>query len=224
MKDKEWIIWNGENILWSGNGEEYLRGVGLKYLVHPAFEEGYHKIITSYKLKKHYKLMLILPCSYGKPYSQSYIHYFIIKAIRETGYYNEIHQVIVTNAGIVPRELDEYYPYVAYDWNPLYETASIKEKYTEILAKRLKGYIEKFRDYYDKIACYLRWNSDSYKAVRIVSEQLGINIPNLAPKTVPQKELLEVSLNGIYEDEDLVLITPTALKSLVEGIKKIIED
>jgi len=223
-KNKLWIIWDGSNLLWSGDGKEYLRGVGTKYLIHPAFEEGYQKIVREYKPQKCYKLLLILPCSYGKPYSQSYIHYFILKALRETSYYDEIHQLIVTNAGVVPRELDEYYPYVAYDWNPKYETQEIKEEYVEVLRRRLKGYIVKFRGYYKKIACYLRWNSDSYKAVRIVANELGINIPNLAPKHVPRSELLEVSLNGLYEDEDLLLITPTALSKLKEGITRLLSE
>ena len=104
-KEKLWVIWDGKELLWSGDGREYLRGVGLRYLVHPAFEEGYKKILSNYKPRKKYKLLLILPCSYGKPYSQSYIHYFLLKTIKETGYYDHIHQLIVTNAGIVPREL-----------------------------------------------------------------------------------------------------------------------
>lgn len=224
VRDKLWIIWDGENLLWSGDGKEYLRGVGVKYLLHPAFEEGYQKIVGEYKPRKHYKLLLILPCSYGKPYSQSYIHYFILKALRETEYYDDIHQLIVTNAGVVPRELDEYYPYVAYDWNPRYETPEIKKEYIRVLRRRLKGYLEKFREYYDKIACYLRWNSDSYQAVKMVSEELGIQIPNLAPKEVPEEELREVSLNRLYEDEDLILITPTALRSLMEGVRRLISE
>ncbi len=222
-KEKLWVIWDGKELLWSGDGKEYLRGVGLRYLLHPAFEEGYKKILDRYKPKKKYKLLLILPCSYGKPYSQSYIHYFLLKTIRETGYYEHIHQLIVTNAGVVPRELDEYYPYLAYDWNPQYETPEIKEEYVKVLVKRLKGYLEKFKGYYENIAAYLRWNSDSYRAVKIVEKELGIRIPNLAAKNVPEKELQQVSLNGLYVDDDLVLITPTSLDMLKQGIIKIIE-
>lgn len=217
-----WVVWDGKELIWSGNGREYLRGVGIKFLKHKAFEEGFAKLLSHYKPKKTYKLLLFLPCSYGKPYSQSYIHYFIIKALKETGFYEEIHQVIVTNAGVVPRELDEYYPYVAYDWNPKYENPEIKEIYTNVLYERLKNYLIKFRKYYKLIACYLRWDSDSYKAIKLVEKELGINIPNLAPKNVPDKEIKEVSL-GIYDyEEDLKLITKTALKALKNSVIKII--
>ncbi len=222
-REKLWVIWDGKELLWSGDGKEYLRGVGLRYLVHPAFEEGYKKILNNYKPRKKYKLLLILPCSYGKPYSQSYIHYFLLKTIKETGYYDHIHQLIVTNAGVVPRELDEYYPYVAYDWNPRYETPEIKEEYVKVLSRRLRGYLEKYRRYYENIASYLRWNSDSYKAVMIVERELGIKIPNLVAKTVPKREIEQVSLGGLYDDEDLILITPTSLKKLKRGIINIIE-
>ena len=218
-----WVVCDGRNLVWSGDGREYLRGVGVKYLLHPAFVEGFEKILTLYRPARKYRLCLVLPCSYAKPYSHSFIHYHIIKALRESGHYNEIHQVIVTNAGVVPRELEEYYPYIAYDWNPRYETPQIKERYVEVLSYRLRKYIEKFREFYEKFACFLRHDSDSYRAVREVEKALGIEIPNLAPEEVPREEVEEVSLHGVYYDPDLALITPTALKSLVDGVKKLLE-
>ncbi len=216
------VIWDGRELVWSGDGKEYLRGVGKRYLLHPAFVEGFEKLLREYRPKKKFRLCLILPCSYGKPYSQSYIHYFIMKAIKESGFWDDIHQVIVTNAGVVPRELDEYYPYCAYDWNPKYETPEIKRLYTEVLTERLRRYIERFRGYYEKFACYLRWDSDSYAAVRNVEATLRIEIPNLAPKSVPEEEVRKVSLYGVYDDVDLVLITDTALKALRDGIRALL--
>jgi len=196
--------------------------VGVKYLKHQAFEEGYKKLLRNYKPKRKYKLLLFMPCSYAKPYSRSYIHYFIIKTLKETGYYNDIHQVILTNAGIVPRELEEYYPYVAYDWNPQYETMEIKKLYIQVLYERLKSFILKFRNYYENMACYLRWNSDSYKAIKLVEKELKVSIPNLAPRNVPKEEIEKAAL-GIYTyEEDIVLITETALKTLKESIRKIV--
>ncbi len=217
-----WLTWSGRELVWSGDGKEYLRGVGVKYLLHPAFNEGFEKLLKKYKPRKKYALCLFIPCSYGKPYSQSYIHYFIQKAILESGHFDEVHQVILTNAGVVPRELEEYYPYVAYDWNPAYETPEVKKLYVEVLAWRLRRYIDAFKSFYSKFACFLRWDSDSYRAVEIASRSLAIEIPNLAPREVPREELEEVSLRGLYSDPDLVLITRTALKALAEGIKELL--
>jgi len=218
------VVWDGKELDWVNPGEcrEYLRGVGLRYLVNKYFEEGFKKLITDYRPKRQYIVGLIIPCSYGKPYSQSYIHYFIRKAISDFIIKGYVHEIIVTNAGIVPRELDEYWPYCSYDWNPRYETKKIKEIYTKVLANRLKVYIEKFRDYYLSFAAYLRWDSDSWHAIEIVSKELGIDIPNLAPKTVSMEEVINVSLRGLYEDPDLVLITQSSITKLRNHLSKLV--
>jgi len=215
------VIWDGSELDWV-KGEErlYFRGVGLKYLVNEVFEAGWRKLIEEYVPPKgRYDLCLILPCAYGKPYSQSFIHYAIRSAIKDYLLAGRIHEVIVTNAGVVPRDIDEYWPYCAYDWNPIHETKEIKECYTKVLARRLEAYLRKHGWRYSKIAAYLRWDSDSWKAVKTVAENLGLSIPNLAPENVPEEELREASLNGLYEDPDLILITRSALKALRDGVK-----
>ncbi len=218
------VVWEGSQLDWVKGGVRlYFRGVGLRYLINDAFEEGWRKLVNEYvPPKERYDLCLILPCAYGKPYSQSFIHYAIRSAIREYILAGRIHEVIVTNAGVVPRDIDEYWPYCAYDWNPRYETKEIKECYTKVLARRLEAYLRRHGWRYSKIAAYLRWDSDSWKAVKVVAGNLGLSIPNLAPKSVPDEELREVSLNGLYEDPDLVLITRSALKTLRDGIKAIL--
>lgn len=219
------VVWDGKELDWIDPGEcrAYLRGVGIQYLTNKYFEEGFKKLINEYKPRKKYKVGLIIPCSYGKPYSQSFIHYFLRKAIADYIISGDVHEIIVTNAGVVPRELDEYWPYCAYDWNPKYENREIKKLYTEILAKRLKTYIVRFKDYYQRFAAYLRWDSDSWRAVHIVSRELGIEIPNLAPKYVPEEEIEEISLRGLYEDHDLVLITPSSTTRLRNELAKLIK-
>ncbi len=218
------IIWDGKELDWVDPGEcrEYLRGVGLRYLTNKCFEEGFKKIIASYKPKKKFIVGLIIPCSYGKPYSQSFIHYFIRKAIVDFIVNGHVHEIIVTNAGVVPRELEEYWPYCSYDWNPKYETKEIKELYTKVLAERLKTYVEAFRNYYKCFAAYLRWDSDSWRAVEVVSKELGMEIPNLAPENVPREELIEVSLRGLYDDPDMVLITPSSTLKLRNELSKLV--
>ncbi len=218
------VIWDGSELDWVRGGERlYFRGVGLKYLINDVFEAGWRKLIEEYVPPKgRYDLCLILPCAYGKPYSQSFIHYAIRSAIKDYLLAGRIHEVIVTNAGVVPRDLDECWPYCAYDWNPTHETKEIKECYTKVLAVRLEAYLRKHGWRYSKIAAYLRWDSDSWRAVRAVAKNLGLSIPNLAPKSVPGNELEEVSLNGLYEDPDLILITKSALNALRDGVKALL--
>ncbi len=219
------IIWDGRNLDWINPGgcRVYLRGVGLRYLTGEEFEKGFKKLLSEYRPSKWYPVGLIIPCSYGKPYSQSFIHYLLRKAIYEFIISGEVHEIIVTNAGVVPRELDEYWPYTAYDWNPVYETPEIKEIYTQVLYNRLKKYIETFSGYYGCFAAYLRWDSDSWRSVQLVAEELGIDIPNLAPKEVSEEELRELSLGGLYEDPDMVLVTSSSTAYLVKGLRSLVE-
>jgi len=213
-------VWDGKDLIWAGDGKTFLRGVGESYLTHPFFEEAYKKILSDYAPKTHYRLCLFLPCSYGKPYSQSYIHYMIIKSLRNLrDRYHKVHQVILTNAGIVPRELEEHYPFCCYDWNPRFENPHIKDIYVNVLFERLKGYIQKFEKYYERFACYLRWNSDSYRAVEMVESNLGLKIPNLSlgPNDIQNIEIDDIY--NIYPDEDLILITLKNLSNLIQIVR-----
>ncbi|MCE4599704.1 MAG: DUF5591 domain-containing protein [Desulfurococcales archaeon] len=219
------VVWDGGELDWvdSRGKRLYLRGVGYKYLAEWPFNEGYEKLMSSYTPKRRYKLGLIMPCSYGKPYSQSYIHYIIRSRIADYIRNGLVHEIIVTNAGVIPRELDEYWPYTAYDWNPAYETPEIKECYTRVLAERLTGYLSKFREYYEGFAAYLRWDSDSWRAVVIASRRIGIDIPNLAAKRVDKSEVEKMGLGlGYDEDPDIVLITDSSLNSLRKGLDNLL--
>ncbi len=216
------VIWDGSELDWvpPRNGRLYLRGVGWKYLAEWPFDEAHRRLIESYRPSKRYRLGLFIPCAYGKPYSQSYIHYLIRRAIRDYVKSGVLHEIILTNAGVVPRELDEHWPYTAYDWNPLKETPEIKECYKSVLKQRIIDYLAKNKDYYDKFAAYLRWDSDSWAALSEASNELGLEIPNLAARNVPRVELEEASLGLSYiEDPDLLLVTPTSLTGLVDWLR-----
>lgn len=147
----------------------------------------------------------------------------IIKSLRSLKKdYDKIHQIILTNAGIVPRELEEHYPFCCYDWNSKFENYEIKDRYTEVLFNRLKGYISRFNECYDKFACYLRWNSDTYRAIKRVERDLDLKIPNFSLKSISIKksEIDEVSY-GVYDyEDDLILITSKNLQSLVQKVKE----
>ncbi len=180
-------------------------------------------MVKRYRPQRRYRLGLFLPCSYGKPYGQSYIHYLIRRAIAPWLRAGLVHEIILTNAGVVPRELEEHWPYVAYDWNPKHETPEVKRCYRRILASRIRDYLEAHGAHYEGYAAYLRWDSDSWAALREAAGALGLRIPNLAPESVPPKEVEEAGLGlGYDEDSDIVLVTPTALESLRRGLQGIL--
>lgn len=62
------------------------------------------------------KVLLLIPCSARKPYSQSQSHIRFRQAIWSSGKADLVHEVIVTSPlGLVPRELELFYPAQDYD-------------------------------------------------------------------------------------------------------------
>ncbi len=61
-------------------------------------------------------ILLLLPCSAKKPYSLSRTHALYRKAVKDSGCQYLAHEVIITSPlGIVPRELELFYPAQNYD-------------------------------------------------------------------------------------------------------------
>lgn len=219
------VVWDGSELDWvEPRGLRlYLRGVGRDFLEGWPFDAGFRRVLEEYRPRRVFRLGLFVPCAYGKPYSQSYIHYLFRRAIAPYIRGGLVHEIILTNAGVVPRELDEYWPYSAYDWNPAFETPEVRECYRRVLSERVRGYLERFRDYYEGFAAYLRWDSDSWAALREAAEGLGLEVRNLAPRSVPREEVEEAGLGLGYDDDpDIVLVTPTALESLRRGLESML--
>ena len=96
----------------------FLKGVGKEYTDNPIFNNAHKKIIDEYKPPISGKAALFTVCAWGKPYRQSYIHYFILKSLITAKLLDKLQLIVVTNAGVVPYELSDDYPYFAYDWDP----------------------------------------------------------------------------------------------------------
>ncbi len=84
-----------------------------------------NKISERYTRPIHKRVLLLLPCSAKKPYHTSKTHKAFSMAIHTTDKDSLVHEVIVTSPlGIVPRELDVFYPANSYDipvtgeWKP----------------------------------------------------------------------------------------------------------
>lgn len=99
------------------------------------------------------KILLLLPCSARKPYSQSKSHQRFIRAIENSGMKGSVHEVIITSPmGVVPRELEIYHPASAYDI-PVTGDWTYEEKQTSI--SLLKHLIEAGE--YDDIVIHLAY-------------------------------------------------------------------
>ena len=82
----------------------------------PDIERFRRRVIQRYRKPDVPKVLVLLPCSAKKPYSDSKSHYFMRNAIRNSGVSMDVHEVIITSPlGLVPRELELYYPAQNYD-------------------------------------------------------------------------------------------------------------
>lgn len=69
-----------------------------------------------YKRPESARVLLLIPCSARKPYSMSQSHMRFRQALIDSGRYDAVHEVIVTSPlGLVPRELELFYPAQDYD-------------------------------------------------------------------------------------------------------------
>ncbi len=112
--------------------------------------QSYKARIKDYKKPAHKRVLLLLPCSAKKPYHISKSHKAFSSAIHTAPHDTLVQELIVTSPlGIVPRELDAFYPANSYDipvtgeWKPE-EKAMIREMVGSVISQG-----------WDKVVCHL---------------------------------------------------------------------
>ncbi len=122
----------------------------------------YRNNIANYVKPACKRILVLLPCSAKKPYHISKSHRAFASAIHTASHDTLVHEVIVTSPlGVVPREIDMFYPAYAYDipvtgeWK-LEEKRFIRELVAKVIAQG-----------YDKIICHL---GDDYELVEGLAE------------------------------------------------------
>lgn len=189
--------------------EKPLVGVSEEYLTHPYFEVWQDWLIRWYEPPKTKKTLLFLPCAYRKPYSESETHKKIISALEETGKRGTLHEVMLSSAGVIPREFEDRYPFNAYDWEEKKETPEIKKRYVQVTEERIIKYLLAHEEHYVKLLCYLKYDSESYQALEKAAREAGLNLTNLLSEGTYKK----------IRDEKKPLTREEALKELSQGIK-----
>ncbi|UCE90964.1 MAG: DUF5591 domain-containing protein [Methanobacteriota archaeon] len=82
----------------------------------PDVERWRSRLRDRYERPPHAKILLLIPCSAKKPYSASPSHRRFREAVRNSGARSLVHEVVVTSPlGLVPRELELFYPAKDYD-------------------------------------------------------------------------------------------------------------
>ncbi|MBW6461705.1 MAG: DUF5591 domain-containing protein [DPANN group archaeon] len=185
-----------------------LKGANEKNLTHPYYEiwqDYFQRFYTPPKIKD---TILFLPCAFRKPYSQSRTHKDILKRIQNMHFYARLHQVMISNPGIIPREFESKYPFAHYDWPEWQETADLKKIYIEITQKRIENYLKAHK--YKKYLCYFKPESESYIALKNACKKLDINLVQLFDKTLYEEKMPETN----------ILIERRTLDAMVTLLKK----
>jgi len=187
---------------------EKLDGVGETYLTHPHYEV-WHDYIIRWYTPPEGRTLLFLPCSFRKPYSQSKTHHKIINVLKEEGGFGRFHEVMLSSAGVIPREFENKYPFNSYDWSEKEETPEIKKRYIQVTGERIRNYLTAHMKYYKHVVCYLKYSSESYQALESVCRELG----------VPLRNLLTQETYEAVQGESSPLQTDEAVGDLREGVK-----
>jgi len=184
-----------------------LNGVGRAQLNHPHFETWQTFFVNSYEIKGIIKIIIFLPCAATKPYYNSPIHRVFNKILDK---YKNIQKFVISNAGLIPYEFCDQYPFESYDWNPLFETEEIKNEYIEVISRRIFDFFNaKIINNKIRFISYLRNDSESLKSLKIAFNKLKFNL-----------EIVSIS-GELHEtaDTDLLLILEENLKKLDEILK-----
>ena len=107
-------------------------------------------IMERYHKPAHKRVLLLLPCSAKKPYHISKTHKRFASAIHTSTHDTVVHEVIVTSPlGIVPRELDIFFPANSYD---IPVTGEWKPEEKQFIREMLSHLLEQG---YDKVISHL---------------------------------------------------------------------
>ena len=110
-----------------------------------------HRLRERYSRPPSGRVLVLLPCSARKPYSESRSHRRFRDALRETNRMAAIHEVIVTvPLGLVPRELERFHPVAGYD---LAVTGDWSRDEVHLLQEDLRDYLH--RHSYERVIVHL---------------------------------------------------------------------
>ena len=160
----------------------------------PPIKRFRERILKRYEKPEVAKILLLLPCSSKKPYSISKSHTMFRKVINRISNKNVIHEVILTSPlGIVPRELENFYPAAHYD---ISVTGYWDKEEQEMLQKMLDEYLAKNK--YDVIINHLPKEMDFLSIDAISTCQDKPTLPSELKKLEEKLALLSEEYDYVY--------------------------
>jgi len=148
-----------------------IRCFGPSSYYRPDFQEFRLRTLENFEPNPWTRLIILLPCSARKPYSQSKSHQKFQKVLKKFPEFPTFQEFIITSPlGVIPRQLEDVYPVNSYD---ISVTGEWDNEEINITAGMLIKMLEK----YDKnipVICYLK--EDYNKIVDVASAKLDHNI------------------------------------------------
>ncbi|UCD00557.1 MAG: DUF5591 domain-containing protein [Promethearchaeota archaeon] len=130
-----------------------IRCLGPSSYNRPDFQQFRERTIKNFEPESWTTLIILLPCSAKKPYSQSKSHKLFYKVIRKFSEFPNFQEFILTSPlGVIPRQLENVYPVNSYD---ISVTGEWDNEEINITAEMLIKILEKY-DNGIPILCHLK--------------------------------------------------------------------
>ncbi|MFA6804105.1 MAG: DUF5591 domain-containing protein [Candidatus Methanomethylophilaceae archaeon] len=153
------------------------------------------RMMEEYRRPEHKRILLLLPCSAKKPYHTSKTHKRFASAIHTADHDTIVHEVIVTSPlGLVPRELDVFFPASSYD---IPVTGEWKCQEKEMIREMLAHFIEMG---YEKVISHLGEDTELIAGLTDVTETCVGDVTSPASLTKLDETLREVTKGMKFGD------------------------
>jgi archaeosine synthase len=160
----------------------------------PDFQEFRERIIKNFEPEAWTKLIILLPCSAKKPYSESKTHKKFYEIIRKFPDFPDFQEIIVTSPlGAIPRQLENIYPVNCYD---ISVTGDWNKEEIDVSANMLIKIIKKFNT---KIPIICHFEENGY---RQIMDKVISKVENRIMFTHVENNL--ISTNSLHSLENLI--------------------
>ncbi|TFF88363.1 MAG: hypothetical protein EU550_01400, partial [Promethearchaeota archaeon] len=110
----------------------------------PDFEEYRRRVLNRFTPEEFTKIIILLPCSAKKPYSESQSHKRFNNIMKSFSEYPSFQEFILTSPlGVIPRQLENIYPVNSYD---ISVTGDWSQEEIEISGNMLLEFLNKYND------------------------------------------------------------------------------
>ncbi len=148
------------------------------------------RVLDRYKAPVHKRILVLLPCSARKPYFTSRSHRRFIEAIRSGDHFGLVHELILTSPlGLVPRELETFYPCAHYD---IPVSGEWTGEEVDMISGMLKEYV--IANGYDHVVSHIGDGGLLTGDVEVIDTSMG------DPGSDPALRLLDETLRRLSKD------------------------